>query len=238
MKVSYPPQPPEPPTRPVSYPPAPPQAPPPPRGSQPPGPPAGAWPQQPPPSGPAGSYRQQPPGPYGQQPPGPYLGVPPQAPTSGHKQVVHLIVGIVAGVVLLCVVAGVVGFIVVNRLAATVQDVATGPDATPATRTVVLSDPLFTLTVDVEPATVGVNIVHLYATTPAGQPADVKQWRVTAALPAGGIEAIDAVILALTVDHAVGQLSLPAAGIWRFTFTVRTSEIDQSFVTADITVVA
>jgi copper transport protein len=164
--------------------------------------------------------------------------MPPQAPTPGQKHVIHLIVGIIAGAVLLCVVAGVVGFIVVNRFANTVQDVATGPDAVPTTPTVVLSDPLFTLTVDVEPAAVGVNTVHLYATTPAGQPAQVKQWRVTAALPAQGIEAIDAVILALTADHAIGQVSLPAAGIWRFTFTVRTSEIDQSFVTADIPVVA
>lgn len=227
--MSYPAQPPEPPARPVSYPPVPPQVPARPSGSQPPGPPAGAWPQQPPPSGPAGSY--------GQHPPGPYPGVPPQAPTPGQKHVVHLIVGIIAGAVLLCVLAGVVGFIVVNRFANTVQDVATGPDAVPTTRTVVLSDSLFTLTVDVEPATVGVNTIHLYATTPAGQPADVRQWRVTAALPAQGIEAIDAVILALTADHAIGQLSLPAAGTWRFTFTVRTSEIDQSSVTADIPVV-
>jgi copper transport protein len=165
--------------------------------------------------------------------------VPPQAPTRGQKQVVHrLIVGIVAGVVLLCVVAGVVGFIVVYRFASRVQVVATGPDAVRATRTVVLSDPLLTLTVDVEPATVGVNTIHLYATTPAGQPADVKQWRVAAALPAQGIEAIDVVVLALTADHAIGQVSLPAAGTWRFTFTVRTSEIDQSFLTADIPVVA
>jgi copper transport protein len=165
--------------------------------------------------------------------------VPPRAPTPGQKHVfTRLIVGIIAGVVLLCVLAGVVGFIVVNRFANRVQVVATGPDAVPATRTVVLSDPLFTLTVDVAPATVGVNIIHLYATTPAGQPAVVKQWRVTAALPAQGIEAIDVAVLALTADHATGQVSLPAAGTWRFSFTVRTSEIDQSFVTADIPVVA
>jgi copper transport protein len=165
--------------------------------------------------------------------------VPPQAPTPGQKHVVtRLIVGIIAGVVLLCVVAGVVGFIVVNRFANRVHDVATGPEAVPVTRTVVLSDPLFTLTADVEPATVGVNTIHLYATTSAGQPADVKQWRVAAALPAQGIEAIDVVVLALTADHAIGQVSLPAAGTWRFSFTVRTSEMDQSSFTADIPVVA
>ena len=106
----------------------------------------------------------------------------------------------------------------------------------PAVQSATLRDPLFTLTVDVVPAEVGENEVHLYATTPSGQPANVMEWRVKAALPAQGIEPIDAAILPLTSDHATGQISLPTAGTWKFSFTLRTTDIDQSTVVADIEV--
>lgn len=109
---------------------------------------------------------------------------------------------------------------------------ATGPSVQSA----VLRDPLFTLTVDVQPATVGLNEVHVYASTPDGQPADVKEWRIRAALPEQGIEPIDVTILPVTPDHAIGQVGLPVAGTWTFTFTVRTSEIDQSSVATTIVV--
>ena len=81
---------------------------------------------------------------------------------------------------------------------------------------------------------VGANDVHLYATTPDGQPADVKEWRVRASLPAQGIEPIDATVLPITPSHATGQINLPTAGLWTFSFTLRTSETDQATVTADL----
>jgi copper transport protein len=108
--------------------------------------------------------------------------------------------------------------------------------ATPAAQSAVMKDKRFTLTVDVVPATVGVNEIHLYATTPDGQPADVKQWTVRASAPARGIEPIDASVLPLTPDHATGTIGLPTAGRWTFTFTLRTSEIDQSTVTTEVDV--
>ena len=75
-----------------------------------------------------------------------------------------------------------------------------------------------------------------YATTPDGQPADVKQWTVRASSPAQGIEPIDANVLAVQPDHAIGQIGIPAAGTWTFTFTLRTTEVDESTVTTHVVV--
>jgi copper transport protein len=100
----------------------------------------------------------------------------------------------------------------------------------------VLEDKLFTLTVDISPSTVGINEVHLYAATPSGQPADIKEWHVKASLPEKGIEPIDAAILVYTPDHSVGQIGLPQAGNWTFTFTLRTTDIDQDTVTTTFVV--
>ncbi len=104
----------------------------------------------------------------------------------------------------------------------------------PTVQSALLRDTLFTLTVDVRPAKVGINEIHLYATTPDGQPSDIKQWQVRASMPAQGIESIDATILPITPDHAIGQIGLPTAGTWTFTFTMRTTDIDQSTVSADV----
>jgi copper transport protein len=106
----------------------------------------------------------------------------------------------------------------------------------PTVQSALMRDKLFTLIVDVQPAQVGINEIHLYATTPDGLPADVKQWTVKASLPAAGIEPIMADVLAITPDHATGQIGLTQAGLWRFTFTLRTSEIDQSTVAGDFSV--
>jgi copper transport protein len=115
------------------------------------------------------------------------------------------------------------------------RNATAGTDA-PAVVSAVLRDQLFTLTADVEPASVGLNDIHLYATTPDGQPADVKQWQVRVSLPAQGIEPIDAVILPITPDHAIGQVGLPVAGAWTFAYTLRTSDIDQSTVTTTVVI--
>jgi copper transport protein len=99
-----------------------------------------------------------------------------------------------------------------------------------------LRDKLFTLTVDVTPGTVGTNTIHLYATTPDGQPATIKEWKIRASLASAGIENLEAVVLPLTGDHATGQIGLAAAGTWTFTFELRTTEIDNGIVTTDFTI--
>jgi copper transport protein len=94
----------------------------------------------------------------------------------------------------------------------------------------------FTLVADVIPATVGTNQIHLYATTPDGQPATIEEWHVKASLPSQGIESIDATVLVIKPDHAIGQIGLPVAGMWTFTFELRTSPIDNGIVTAQFNV--
>jgi copper transport protein len=116
------------------------------------------------------------------------------------------------------------------------RSAAAGPAAAPSVQSATMRDKLFILTVDVSPAAVGINDVHLYATTPDGQPADIKEWTVRAAAPAQGIEPIDANVLSVTPDHAIGTIGIPTAGTWTFTFTLRTTEIDQSTVTTQVIV--
>jgi len=111
--------------------------------------------------------------------------------------------------------------------------------AIPTVQSAVLAAPskLFTLTVDDTPAQVGANEVHMYVTTPDGQPASVKEWTVSASLPSQGIEPISIPVLALTPDHGIGQVMLPAAGVWTFKFTLRTTDIDEDTVITNFTVV-
>lgn len=99
---------------------------------------------------------------------------------------------------------------------------------------VTLESALYTLQVVVEPAEQGTNLVHLYAFNPAGEPQPVEEWQGTAQLPDGEVEPLDIPLLALTDDHATGQVILPTAGEWEFQFTLRTSEIDQATVTATV----
>jgi copper transport protein len=90
-----------------------------------------------------------------------------------------------------------------------------------------ITDKSVSLQVDVFPAAVGNNSLHLYAYTPL----PVVEWTATAALPAKGIEPIEVPLLRITDFHAIGDIALPAAGDWTLKFTVRTSDIDQSTLT-------
>jgi copper transport protein len=94
-----------------------------------------------------------------------------------------------------------------------------------------LTSPLYQLQFDIEPAQTGPNDIHLFAYTPQGAPLTVVEWKVTAALPAQGIEPIDAVLTTITDSHDTGQVTLPSAGQWQFSFTLRTTEIDEATVT-------
>lgn len=99
-------------------------------------------------------------------------------------------------------------------------------------QTVLLNSKLYRLSVQIVPGTVGLNDLHLYAYTPDGAPADVKEWRATATPSNEDTEPLDIDLVRVPPDRATGQVSLPTAGRWRFTFTLRTTEIDQETVTA------
>ena len=108
--------------------------------------------------------------------------------------------------------------------------------ATPDTVTRTLTSSTMALQVDIYPAAVGNNSIHLYAYTPDNKPLTVVEWTGTAALPAKGIEPIRISLLRITDFHAIGDIALPAAGEWTFKFTARTSDIDQQTLTMTATV--
>ena len=93
-----------------------------------------------------------------------------------------------------------------------------------------LSTRLYSLQVDLDPAETGENSLHMYAYAPDGRPIAVKEWRVTAALPAANLGPVQVTVLPITDSHAIGQVSLPRAGSWEFRFTLRTTEIDEATV--------
>ncbi len=129
--------------------------------------------------------------------------------------------------------------IVVLALAAVLVQTTPARVVNPAearVQTAVLNNYLFSLSVEVEPAMTGSNEIRLYVSTPEGRLADVKQWRVRAALPSQDLEPIDADVVPLTGDHANAIIDLPAPGLWRFAFTLRTSETDQATVAMDVLV--
>jgi copper transport protein len=94
-----------------------------------------------------------------------------------------------------------------------------------------LTSSTMAMQVDMFPATVGNNSLHLYAYTPDNKPLTVVEWSGTAALPAKGIEPIQIPLLRITDFHAVGDISLPQAGQWTFKFTARTSDVDEQTLT-------
>ena len=124
------------------------------------------------------------------------------------------------------VVLGVTAALVQLSPPRTAQAAETAATTNSVTRT--LTNSTTALQVDIYPATVGNNSLHLYAYTPDNKPLRVVEWTATAALPAKGIEPIKVPLLRITDFHAIGDIALPAAGDWTFTFTVRTSDIDES----------
>ncbi len=114
--------------------------------------------------------------------------------------------------------------------------VATAAATTNTTVDTVLNNNLYSLQVQVFPATSGNNSLHLYAYTPDGQQLPVVEWVATAALPSAGIEPIDVDLLRITDSHAIGEVNLPAAGQWTFKFTLRTSEINQASVSTTVNI--
>jgi copper transport protein len=103
--------------------------------------------------------------------------------------------------------------------------------ATQNLQSTTLTSTLYSLTVDLQPATTGPdNVMHLFVYTLDGKPLDVAEWTVTMALPAKGIEPITVPVLPILPSHATAQVTIPASGTWTFRFTLRTTEIDQATV--------
>ncbi|SDY94695.1 copper transport protein [Micromonospora pattaloongensis] len=100
-----------------------------------------------------------------------------------------------------------------------------------------LTSSLYTLQFDIYPVQIGENnTVHAYAYTADGKRLPVVEWRMTAALPARGVEPASTRLLGLEPHHAVGAVTFAVPGDWELRFTLRTSEIDQATVTTTVRV--
>ncbi len=99
---------------------------------------------------------------------------------------------------------------------------------------VTLNSKLYSLQVDFDPTPTGAEI-HMYAFAPTGAPLKVVEWTVTAALPARDIEPSTIGNLEVISDsHAIARATLPVRGTWTFTFTLRTTDIDEATVTTQM----
>lgn len=133
-------------------------------------------------------------------------------------------------VALLAMVLGTTSVLVQTPPARTASAEAPAPTLQQAT----MNSPLYVVQFEISPATDGNNDVHLYATAPDGGLIKVLEWKGKASLPEKGIENIDIQLLGITDDHAAGQITLPAPGTWTFTFTLRTTDIDQATVSTAV----
>ncbi|MGW1990086.1 copper resistance CopC/CopD family protein [Embleya sp. NPDC001921] len=92
------------------------------------------------------------------------------------------------------------------------------------------------LDVTVDPARVGPNELHIYFSDPIGQIRDVAELTVSMALPGKGIDGADVQVRQGGPGHWLGDLSLPMAGRWELSFSIRTSDVDRITVTVPVEV--
>ncbi|MFE7836248.1 copper resistance CopC/CopD family protein [Streptomyces sp. NPDC057474] len=80
----------------------------------------------------------------------------------------------------------------------------------------------------IDPARVGANEMHVYVQGPDGKPFDVPEVQVAFTLEAKEIGPLPVVPDRVTTGHwTANGVQIPMAGDWRIEITVRTSEIDQ-----------
>ncbi|MBX6748283.1 MAG: copper resistance protein CopC [Micromonosporaceae bacterium] len=113
---------------------------------------------------------------------------------------------------------------------------AAAPEEPGGVRSVVLRESTFTLDLVLDPGRVGVNQLHLFALTPDGRPRTVVEWRIVASQPSTGIEGVEAAVLPITDNHAIGTIDLRSAGAWTFRFELRFDEFTNGIVETTLTV--
>ncbi|TQL75810.1 copper transport protein [Stackebrandtia endophytica] len=99
-----------------------------------------------------------------------------------------------------------------------------------------LTDKLFTLRFELEPAAIGDNTAHLYLYTPQGEPLEAVEWSASYGQPDSGIAPVGIGLALLSPNHVQADVALPSAGNWEFTFTIRISELERSTVSTVVTV--
>lgn len=82
--------------------------------------------------------------------------------------------------------------------------------------------------IDLDPARVGANEMHLYVQRPDGRPYDIPEVKVALTLKAKKIGPLPVAPEHITTGHwAASGVQVPMAGDWEVAVTVRTSDIDQ-----------
>ncbi|MFB7779964.1 copper resistance protein CopC [Streptomyces bauhiniae] len=82
--------------------------------------------------------------------------------------------------------------------------------------------------IDLDPARVGANEMHLYVQRPNGRPYDIPEVKVALTLKAKKIGPLPIAPEHVTTGHwAASGVQVPMAGDWEVAVTVRTSDIDQ-----------
>ncbi|GGT83902.1 copper resistance CopC/CopD family protein [Streptomyces coeruleorubidus] len=119
--------------------------------------------------------------------------------------------------------------------AATSSSASTSPD-TGASGALTLNMPFDTggengkgiVTVDLDPARVGGNEMHVYVERPDGQAFDIPEVKVDFTLKAKGIGPLPVVPDHIATGHwSANGVQIPMAGDWKVDVTVRTSDIDE-----------
>ncbi|MEV8594466.1 copper resistance protein CopC [Streptomyces sp. NPDC052012] len=84
------------------------------------------------------------------------------------------------------------------------------------------------VTIDLDPARVGSNTVHVYVERPDGKPYDIPEVKIAFTLEAKDIGPLPVVPDHITTGHwSASGVQIPMAGDWKIEVTVRTSDIDQ-----------
>ncbi|GAA0658899.1 hypothetical protein GCM10009535_42760 [Streptomyces thermocarboxydovorans] len=84
------------------------------------------------------------------------------------------------------------------------------------------------VTIDLDPAQVGSNAVHVYVERPDGKPYDIPEVKIAFTLEAKDIGPLPVVPDRLSTGHwSASGVQIPMAGDWKIEATVRTSDIDQ-----------
>ncbi|MFF4270619.1 copper resistance CopC/CopD family protein [Streptomyces sp. NPDC001536] len=85
--------------------------------------------------------------------------------------------------------------------------------------------------IDLDPARVGANEMHVYVERPNGRGFDVPEVKVSFTLESQDIGPLPVVPDHITTGHwSASGIQLPVAGDWKIAVTVRTSDIDQTTV--------
>jgi copper transport protein len=127
--------------------------------------------------------------------------------------------------------------VILGLAAALVQSPPARSAADPVSQSyaVTLTSDLYVVRLELFPAKVGANTMHLYAFDNAGRVKNVLEWKVTAVPTDGSVEPLTIPILQVAADHVVAEPTFPSAGEWELRLTLRVSDVDQSTVSQKVT---